>query len=217
MDLAYYKAIEQQYEQQSFSTDKEFQLIAGTIPILVSAPHSVTHFREGKQKIGEFMTAALAIRLHELTGCSYITKMHNNGTDPNFDTWHPYKDTIVHYVQTQHVQVVLDLHIMSSKREANIEIGTGKGKNLFGQTRLVQELLDAFKDQALQPIIVDELFTGGNPNTVSSTVARQCGIPVIQLEINWRLLDTSSPSQQIDRIVNALQQFIESNKKPARA
>lgn len=209
MDIKKLQQIELQYELEQFPDELEFQIITGTLPLLISAPHSVTHFREGKSKFGEFMTAAIAISLNELVGCSYITKRKNNFTDPNFDAQHPYKNEIIKFVQHNPTLFIIDLHIMSNKREANIEIGTGKGKNIFGQTELIAQLVQAFEAQQLQPIIIDELFTGGNPNTVSSTIARETNIPCIQIELNWRLLDTSNSNHKIQEVLLALKQFIE--------
>lgn len=208
MDIKKLMRLEQQYELEQFPNDREFELIAGNCPVLISAPHSVTHFREGKTKFGEFMTAPLAIALHEAIDCAYITKQKNNLTDPNFDAVHPYKQEIIQFVTANDIRFMLDLHIMSSKRVPNIEIGTGKGQNIFGQTKLIQLLIEAFEAETLEPIIVDELFTGGNPNTVSSTVAKATQIPCIQIEINWRLLDHKSEQQKVKQVIHALQRFI---------
>lgn len=209
MDYHYYERISTQYELEQFDSGEEFLLQQGHIPVLISTPHSVTHFRNDKEKTGEFMTAAIAQKLHEVTGCSIITKIKNNLTDPNFDETHPFKDAMVHFVQANNVRFVFDLHIMSSKREAAIEIGTGKGKNIFHKNHIATHLKNAFEKQAITPVIVDELFTAGNPNTVCSTVAKQAQIPCVQIEMNWRIVNTKESSSQIDGIIEAFAEVIQ--------
>lgn len=199
-----YDQIASQYEHEQFQSDAEFLIQPGAIPVLISTPHSVTHFRQGKAKFGEFMTAAIAHKLHETIGCSIITKIKNNLTDPNFDTQHPFKDAMVEFVQSNNIRLVLDLHIMSAKREAAIEIGTGKGKNVFFNTNIAQVLQNNFEQHAIAPVIVDQLFTAGNPNTVCATVASRTNIPCVQLEMNWRIVDVNNETNQIDAVVAAL-------------
>ena len=208
MNQSDYQRIAAQYENEEFDTKDEFMFVQGTFPVIISTPHSVTHFRQNKMKIGEYMTAAIAIALHQQLNCSYITKRKNNFTDPNFDIIHPFKQAIIDYIETNKVEFLIDLHIMSSKRKPAIEIGTGKGKNIFNRTDIVHHLIESFTHYHIKPVIVDQLFTASNPNTVSSTIARETQIPCIQIEINWRLLDSASKKYQIDNIVLALQQAI---------
>jgi hypothetical protein len=202
-------ALEAQYKNESFNTDGTYELIKGTEPFILSAPHSVTHYREGKPKYGEFMTGVLAKTLQQHFKCSCITKIENDLTDPNYDITHPYKDEIIELAKQKQMKFLLDLHIMSSERKPAIEIGTGMGRNVFGDDTYAKVLKDNFEKHGITPVIVDEHFTGGNPNTVSSTVSRNNRIPCVQIEINWRLLNLVNEQQQLFSVFESLKSSIE--------
>jgi hypothetical protein len=192
------------YKQEAFQTEETFEIMTGKIPVLISAPHSVTHFRKGQPKQGEFMTGVIARLLQERLNCYCITKIHNDLTDPNFDTEHPYKEAIIRLVVEQGIFFHIDLHIMASERSAAIEIGTGNGRNVFFNNYYEEVFKQDFERQGIGPIIVNELFTGGYKNTVSSTISREAHIPCIQLEINWRLVNPLSHKHQIYEVLDSL-------------
>jgi hypothetical protein len=192
------------YKQEAFQTEETFEIMTGEMPVLISAPHSVTHFRKGQPKQGEFMTGVIARLLQERLNCYCITKIHNDLTDPNFDTEHPYKEAIIRLVVEQGIFFHIDLHIMASERSAAIEIGTGNGRNVFFNNYYEEVFKQDFERQGIGPIIVNELFTGGYKNTVSSTISREAHIPCIQLEINWRLVNPLSHKHQIYEVLDSL-------------
>lgn len=202
------KTFETKYQHEDFESMETFQITEGELPVILSAPHSVTHFRNGKEKIGECMTGALVTILQKRLNCYCISKTKNDLTDPNFDDVHPYKEAIKQLVREKHISYLLDLHIMSSKRDPAIEIGTGKGKNIFHDFQFVTILKETFEKFQIRPVIVDELFSGGFKNTVSSEISRSTNIPCVQIEINWRLLDLASSNHQVVDVLNALEESI---------
>lgn len=194
--------LEKAYIKEDFP--ESFEILKGELPIILSSPHSVTHFREGKIKQGEFMTGALVKILQKRLNCFAITKTKNDLTDPNYDGFHPYKEVIKKVVTEFNLKYLFDLHIMSSKRPSAIEIGTGNGKNVFNNPQYAGIIKESFESQNITPVIIDELFTGGFKNTVSSEVSKTVGIPCIQIEINWRLLDLASPNHQVQGVIDSL-------------
>lgn len=210
MNIDYIKSLDSKYRLEDFSPldDNDFVLIKGDLPILLSSSHSVTHYREGKSKYGEYMAGVLGTILSEKLNCSLITKVKNNLTDPNYDIEHPYKNECVNYIKENNIKLFVDLHIMSDKREANIEIGTGFGRNVFYNDTYKETLKSDFENNNLSPIIVDELFSASNEFTVCATVSKLSGIPCIQLEINWRLLDFNSLNFSFDALIKSLEESI---------
>jgi hypothetical protein len=198
------KKMELLYKEETLETNETFEIILGEMPVLVSAPHSVTHFRKGQPKHGEFMTGVIAKLLQERLNCYCITKTKNDLTDPNYDSDHPYKNAITKLVAEQGISLLIDLHIMASERPAAIEIGTGNGRNVFNDYRYEDVLKQNFELQGIKPVIVNEHFTGGFKNTVSSTISREAHIPCIQIEINWRLLNSLSNHHQIFEVLDSL-------------
>jgi hypothetical protein len=201
--------LEAEYKNESLNIEGTYELVKGSKPFIISAPHSVTHFREGKPKYGEFMTGVIAKLLQEHFDCYCITKTKNDLTDPNYDKVHPFKDAIVQLATENHLKFLIDLHIMASERKPAIEIGTGMGRNVFHDDRFANVLKEGFEKHGLAPVIVDEHFTGGNPNTVSSTVSKLAFIPCIQIEMNWRLLNIENENQQLFSVIESLKSSIE--------
>ncbi|WP_462412397.1 N-formylglutamate amidohydrolase [Neobacillus sp. Marseille-QA0830] len=196
--------MELDYKQENFQQEQAYDIISGSLPVIISAPHSVTHFRDGKPKQGEFMTGVLAKYLQKRLDCWCITKTRNDRTDPNFDPVHPYKQAICDLVNDNEISLLIDLHIMAPKRPAAIEIGTGKGKNVFHDGLYAQVLKHHFETSGISPVIVDERFTGGFPYTVSSNVSSHTNIPCVQIEINWRLLDLTSGKHQFFTLLESM-------------
>ncbi|SOC02595.1 hypothetical protein SAMN05880501_10370 [Ureibacillus xyleni] len=198
------KHMEKAYKEENFPESSTFELIKGELPVILSSPHSVTHFREGKLKQGEFMTGAIVKVLQKKLNCFAITKTKNDFSDPNYDDIHPYKEAVKEIVTEHHLRFLMDLHIMSSKRPNAIEIGTGVGKNVFHNTKYEGIIKESFESKSIAPVIIDELFTGGFKNTVCSDVSKSVGIPCIQIEINWRLLDLATENHQVQKVLDSL-------------
>ena len=51
---------------------RHFVIRKGRIPVMISAPHAVNHFREGKIKYADMLTGGIAEYLQEQTGCHLI-------------------------------------------------------------------------------------------------------------------------------------------------
>src|SRR5438874_12607349 len=63
----------------------------GTAHVVISAPHAVIHYRNGKKKLNEPYTGALALQLHERTGANAIISARTTEEDPNWDKTGLYK------------------------------------------------------------------------------------------------------------------------------
>lgn len=205
--------LEQNFVHETFSTNDSFEIKKGSIPVMVSAPHSVTQMRLGKEKQGEFRTGVISQVLHEATGCHCAFKTRNDRDDANFDEQNPYKEALIHHIKHTDIDYLLDLHIMSPEREHLVDIGTAKGRNISHDNSLVQDLIGFFKNNGIEKVEVDKKFTAGYKHTVSSTISRECGIPAIQIELNWRLLDAEDGIASFNRVIDIL---IEAIKRLSR-
>ena len=115
----------QQYQgcgKESFVIEK------GVIPIMVSAPHSISQQREGKKKSADKMTGSIARFLHKATGCHLIYSAKFSDGDANYNpienNGNPYQSRLIEYVKENNIKVLIDLHGAAEKREFAIEIGT---------------------------------------------------------------------------------------------
>ncbi|WP_274362808.1 hypothetical protein [Paenibacillus thermotolerans] len=201
--------LEHPFVQESFNVPQSYVLLEGMQPMIVSAPHSVAQTRLGQPKQGEFRTGVLAQLLQKKYDCYAIYKTRNDGDDANFDERSAYKDAIKKLSDTRSIRYLLDLHIMSPQRDYMIDIGTGYGDNIEGKQEIVDRMTGLFAEHGIGPVRVDHLFPAAYPHTVSSSTFRHCRIPSVQLEINWRLLDTSDGVESFNRVYAALGGIVE--------
>lgn len=192
----------------AYFTDRDhccsFELIPGGGSVLISAPHAVLQTRKGEVKCAERFTGMLCRLMHEKIHCPVIYKTRHLRDDANFDPVSDYRDALCRYVQQHHVGLVIDLHQMKPERTLDVCIGTGRGRNLMGQTALVDRFVTCFANLGIKSIAVDEPFAATNANTVCTTVAERCKIPAVQLEINTRLLMSGYDEYRFLPVLDAL-------------
>ena len=101
---------------------------------------------------------------------------------------------------------MIDLHELAPSRKVLIDVGTGKLKNVK-DTAIINRFLKAFGSRGMC-VQIDAPFSASNPNTVSSSVARYCNIPCVQLEINSRLLYPQFAEYDFNGVYSALKEII---------
>lgn len=58
---------------------------------MVSVPHAVNHYRNGKIKLADRYTGGIARYLHKVTNCHLIYNCKFNNCDYNYDTYNSNK------------------------------------------------------------------------------------------------------------------------------
>jgi hypothetical protein len=147
--------------------------------------------------------------LHQKTSCFSAYKTKNFGDDPNFDDHNAYKDELIKTVIENNIKYLLDLHIMAPSREHLIDIGTGHGENIKNDIKLVKNIVGLFNKNNINQVEIDKKFSASNQNTVSSTIARECKIICLQLEMNWRILDTSEGNNNLMNVLKSLEDTVQ--------
>ncbi|NLP50293.1 hypothetical protein [Bacillus sp. RO1] len=202
---------EKTFIEESFQSNQQgFHYIKGVLPILLSAPHSVTQIRNGKEKQGEFLTGPMVIHLQEQLNCHAIFKTKNLRDDANYDQKSSYRDFIKRIVREHSIHFLLDFHIMAPSRPYSIDLGTGRGKNIphsQGPT-MVDHIQKTLIDHGINDVLIDNIFTAGYPHTVSADVSKSCNIFCLQMELNWRLLEGGPKSLYFKKVLKALEAII---------
>lgn len=191
-----------------------FIIVPGSIPVIVSAPHSVNQFRNGQLKWADKYTGSIAIALHKITNCHVIYASGYTGGDPNFDPIesNQYQKALIDYVNKHNIHVLIDLHGASASRPYAIELGTAptrdENNNIIGEANpslkgfdfigklLRLSLSYMFKNinEANQTEIWDnKIFDAGSINTVTKSISAHSGTSSIQLEINSLYRDPNNP------------------------
>lgn len=186
-----------------------YEILTGTCPVMISAPHSVSQTRNGKRKPAEPYTGALAKMLHNELSCSVIYKTRNLKDDANYDKNSPYKNDLAEYVQQNGIKCVIDLHQLSDSRNVMIDIGTNRMKNLYNDLKLLNIILEAFSKRNLGILQIDEPFAASGEYTVSAFISSSCRIPCVQLEINSGLLRPAFFNIKVRKVYEALVEIIQ--------
>src|SRR5438270_6104691 len=102
----------------------------GNKPILISAPHSVRHWRDENWKQEEEYTAALGYLLHQETGAHFIYGRNLLNPDPHDDgDIGPYKRALDDLLRVTPISLVLDLHGARGDRDFAVALGTIRGES----------------------------------------------------------------------------------------
>jgi len=183
--------------------EEPFWFLVGELPVLVSAPHAVRHYRQKKIKMSDQFTGSIVYLLNKLTGCHGIAATKLYGGDPNIDNPCIYKEKIADFCRIKKVKCVLDIHGAAREREFDVDFGTNKEKNLLGKVGMLETLEHNFQDFGLTRTSLDH-FAASGPNTVSNYVARELGIPAVQVEINKQYRVPAQNPQGFHRLLGAL-------------
>lgn len=187
--------------------EEPFLFFPGKVPVLVSAPHAVRHYRQKKIKMSDQFTGSIVYLLNKLTGCHAIAATKLYGGDPNIDNPCIYKEKISEICRREKVKFILDIHGAAREREFDVDFGTNSGKTLLVKVGILETLEQNFQSFGLSRISHDH-FAATGPNTISNYVARELGIPAVQVEINKQYRVPAQNPQGFHRLLGALMESI---------
>ena len=182
-----------------------FQVVAGNIPILISAPHGARHLRPnmGKGKISgvwkeeDEYTAAIAIKLGELTGAHVIYLKNKTVEDSNHEEVTEYKLAVRNIVDKHGIRFLADIHGANEDNEFNIAIGIIDEKNMEKcscpkMKCVIEECFKEMKEALFNP----PGFSAASPATMTSFAMKVCSIEAAQFEINakYRIVERKPDS-----------------------
>lgn len=174
------------------SKGKEFVIKKGSIPIMVSAPHAVNHFRNGSMKKADIFTGSIAYLMHEITGCHLICALNQRSSDANYSPEEDsiYKRELKNYIDGNNIKVLIDLHGCNSSKPCSVELGTINEDLLslrdykFIKDLFVYSIQHFLKNNDKKEIFINKEFKASNENTITNYIFRECSISSIQLEVN---------------------------------
>ncbi|SES81352.1 hypothetical protein SAMN05660297_00565 [Natronincola peptidivorans] len=205
------KKMEECFIKEIDDNPRGHQIVKGKNPIILTAPHSVSHLREEKEKIGEFRTGVIVQLIGELSGCHRAYKTKNLGDDANYDRDCNFKSDLLEYIKENDIKLVLDFHLSSPNRAFSIDIGTGRRSLIQGREDLLSCIKGGF-EAVYQNVEVDDTFPGSYPHTVSATASRELGIPAFQIEINWSKVDDYEKTKifvnTMAKMINKLEELL---------
>lgn len=203
-------AVLSDFQRQIFQLEREntpelIHFEKGTVPILLSAPHTVNFLKEdGNFKMREGYTKAIVKYLAQKTGAFLMIKENSDGIDPNKLEMENYKHQLLEVINKYQIQLVLDIHGAASHHDFAIEIGSLDGVSVRPQT--IESLKTALKNQGIAPVAENNPFKGGG---ITKTVHGNTNIEVLQLEINRNYRDLTHP-EKLFHLCKSLENFLKS-------
>jgi hypothetical protein len=179
-----------------------FAIVDGSIPAMVSAPHAVTHWRNGAIKASEDYTGPIALELARVTGAHAIVATRFDETDPNWDSLKhsAYKQTLAAHVKEHGIKLLLDVHGMVTASSDLLALGTGNGANVAAWPSIAEtaygilcERVGPFADRYGKHLALDGRYAARRNTTIASTIARECGIACLQVELSTLLRFPGGP------------------------
>ena len=203
-------AVLSDFQRQIFQLERDntpelIHFEQGSIPILLSAPHTVNFLKEdGNFKMREGYTKAIVKYLAQKTGAFLMIKENSDGIDPNKIEMEDYKRQLLEIIEKHQIRLVLDIHGAASHHDFAIEIGSLDGVSAKPET--IKALKTALLNQRIAPVAENQPFKGGG---ITKTVHGNANIEVLQLEINRNYRDLNHP-ERLFHLCKSLENFLKS-------
>ena len=211
--------LDQQFSRNQYNGggQNDFVIKEGSIPVMISAPHSINHFRKGQLKLADKMTGGIALYLHQLTGCHVIYSARYTDSDPNYDAHtdqgNPYQTQLKEYIEQHNIEVLIDLHGAAIGREYALEMSTAPMRDSNGnvvgnenrslhQHHFIADLIRYTFEHVLRDLSTDKkeiwqnkIFSAAIQNTITKYISEHTHCPCVQIEINAIYRDVNHPSE----------------------
>lgn len=190
--------------------ENSFEVIKGNEKIILSAPHSVKHMRDGNIRPRETKTRVIVKTLSKKYNTYAIYKNKNENNDANWDKECEYKKYIKDIIKEKNIKVLIDFHGMSGYRKQDICIGINGGKNIYGYYDIVDYMIDIFHKYGFENITIDNPFEAAYEYCISNYIAKECNIPTFQIEINQKYRSARYPEyKKYKDLIESLEEIIQ--------
>ena len=197
------------YRMRPDGYSEENIFLEGTVPVLVTCPHSTAHTRMGKLKRHEFYTAALGAVLHLVLGCHCLYANREQETDPNYYDDCGFKTALGEILSKGGIGLVVDVHGTGNERPEDLFPGVGAEREFLLSA---PDVLDRFYLAAKQHGIAAgsaDIFPAARQMTVAKFAANRFSVPAIQVEISDRLRMPWRREDEFRRLIGFLLGFVE--------
>lgn len=207
--LSLIEKYELQFSNHSYfgdiGADPSYSIIEGALPVLVSAPHAINHYREHAVKPADMYTGSLALLLQKLTNCYCIYSNSFSQEDPNYILGGEYKAALQALVKEHQIKFVIDLHGASKDREFDIDLGTLHGASI--QDKHLTNIIRIFNNNGITKVEHNHTFSASHPGTITSYSAKELLVQSVQIEIN-RNYRNPNAFDLFQKTIHSLEQII---------
>ena len=198
------KQFSQNYYNGNITSDNYFDTIGGYGNILLSAPHSVNHWRDNRVKVSDLYTGTIIKILSTMTNSPAIFMTKFMEGDKIIDN---YFLELKNIVSALNIRLVIDIHGMKERENIDIDIGTGLDYK-FTPKNIVDKAVCIFKSNGILNPTVGAVFNANNPYTISYKVHENLNILSCQLEISKKYRDPINGNKEFLQMVNVLHNLI---------
>ncbi len=187
-------------------TDEKYRVLSGSVPVLLSAPHTVNQIRGDEVRDAEKFTGAFVRYLSSATNSYAIFQIFTH-SDPNTDKENDYKNGVINIINGFNIKLLIDIHSSTFKDDTDIDIVTNNRETLRGMDTLIDKLkelgvkYDVKFDEMNEPNKEKE-------NEIIYASSLLCNIPSIRLVINNKRLNLEEDNLSIKKIEELLEEFI---------
>lgn len=133
----------------------------GQTPIVFTSAHGIAQKkRNGKIKLAEPYTRAIAKYVGKKSDSYYLIKNEDTGVDPNKNNNDEFKNILVDLIENNHIKVLVDIHGAKRERNFDVEIGTLSGNSSNPKT--IKILEESLLSNNIKNIVYNDPFRGGH-------------------------------------------------------
>lgn len=182
-----------------------YSIKKGQKPVIFSSAHGIAQKRRnGKIKLAEPYTRAIARYVSKKANCYVLIKNEDTGIDPNKENNDEFKKMLIDLIEQNHIKILVDIHGAKQDRDFDIEIGTLCGKS--SDPKIVEKLTTSLQKNNIKNIAYNDPFRGGH---IIKDISEATVINCVQLEINRNFRDIRKINN-LRRICKALVDFSKS-------
>lgn len=183
------------------NSEESFRLINLESPILITAPHSCSMIKEGRECYRETFSGAIVKTLSDsfkLSSC-YKTK------PTSYDSNEEYTNIVNEFLINKKIKLVLEFHVMNPKRYEDISIVTNQGYSINHDIELVSIFLKSLLLNKFDKVSLDYPFNAFNLNSSVSNIYKATHVKALQIIINQRLFENK---QNLKKLLKAISEII---------
>ena len=190
------------FEKQIFDkNDQSFKFKNGNGNILLSAPHSQSMIKEGRECYQETFSGALAYALAEEFDFNLLYKQSKT----DYDSTNEYLENVKKAISDNKIDLVIEFHVMNKDRYEDISIITNHGFSIGGNFELMSSLIKILSVRGFSKIGLDYPFNAFNFSSTVSTIFKETGIPSFQFIINEKVFYNKI---RLKRLLVAIEELI---------
>lgn len=197
--------------------NRTYKIERGSVPILLSAPHSVRQVRNKIIKAQDMYTGAIVDYIQYKTNCYSITNICTDNNDPNYDNINvcKYKQQICKLIEQHGIKLILDIHGLGVDKKSSIDICTNNGKTLNNRDDILEYIIKHLSKRLEiddKTISLNKYYKADLEFCIANSISKLYSIPIIELEINKILRDPYNYSDNVVELLSMLEYIIRNIK-----